>query len=65
MSCKKFYIIYLFRVTGLPFFWFRFQFAALGKGGQTAKLIAGEAKQDLMNTFRRDLSLKLGIRCKV
>ena len=44
---------------------FHFQFAALGKGGQTAKLIAIEAKQDLMNTFRRDLSLRLVVRCKL
>lgn len=56
------YFIYINRLTVI---WFHFQFAALGKGGQTAKLIAVEAKQDLMNTFRRELSLRLVVRCKM
>lgn len=38
------------------------QSVLLGKKGQTLRTIAAEAKQQLMNVFRREMSLKLAVR---
>lgn len=42
----------------------RYVSAALGKNGQSILAIAAEAKQDLMNTFKQEMSLKLTVKLK-
>ena len=44
------------------FFLLFFQKAVLGKNGSVIRRICIEAKQDLMNTFRREMSLKIAVR---
>lgn len=39
----------------------RLQQFLLGRGGETVKLIAEKAKQSLMNTFRREMTLFLNV----
>ena len=51
-------------VISFMFFFFFLQSAALGKGGQTIRQIAIEAKQELMNTFQTELALKIAIRSR-